>query len=41
MTVHVASMMMVVRVVTRVEEIMVLENSDRVDDTKSSVMGAR
>ena len=39
MMVHVVTMMVVMRVTTRVDEMMVLENSDRVEDTKVSVIG--
>ena len=36
---HVVTMVVVVRVVTRVEEIIVLENLDWVEDAKAPVMG--
>ena len=38
MTVYVVTMAVVVRMVTRVEEMVVLEKSDRVEDNKASVM---
>ena len=37
--VHVVTMMVVTRVVTGVEEMMVLENLERVEDANASVMG--
>ena len=39
MAVHVATMTVVARVVRRVEEMMLLEKSERVEDANVSVMG--
>ena len=38
--VHVVTMTMLMRVLTRVEEMMILENLERVEDANTSVMGA-